>query len=191
MKNKDTKEIIFTAVSLFLICAVCAGILAGVNTITAPTISSNAVAAAEKSRGEVLPGAVSFEEIALSDGAVGYIGFDEGGSEIGYVFTTSSSGYGGAVEIMTGFDTEGVVTGLTILTINETPGLGMNAKKDEFKNQYTGKTGELTVTKNDNPGESEIKAITSATITSRAVTNSVNKAYGYFTEAASGKEAQP
>ena len=45
------KSIIVTALSLFLICAVAAGVLAGVNAVTAPTIEANAAAAADKARG--------------------------------------------------------------------------------------------------------------------------------------------
>ena len=95
---------------------------------------------------------------------------------MGYVFTTAAKGYGGDVEIMTGVDAEGKITGISILSIEETPGLGMNAKKDSFKDQYKGKSGELAVNKDGG----EIVAITSATITSRAVTSAVNQALALY-----------
>ena len=175
MNGKDVKSILITALSLFLICAVAAGALAGVNAVTAPTIAANNAAAADKARGEVLPAADSFEERTAPDGAVYYVGVG-GGSPVGYVFTTSAKGYGGDVEIMTGVDAEGKVTGISILSIEETPGLGMNAKKDSFKEQYKGKSGELAVNKDGG----EIVAITSATVTSRAVTKAVNEALALY-----------
>ena len=175
MNGKDVKSILITALSLFLICAVAAGALALVNTVTAPTIAANNAAAADKARGEVLPAADSFEENTAPDGAVYYTG-KSGGVTVGYVFTTSAKGYGGDVEIMTGVDAEGRVTGISILSIEETPGLGMNAKKDSFKEQYKGKSGQLAVNKDGG----EIVAITSATITSRAVTNAVNQALALY-----------
>ena len=181
MNGKDVKEIIKTAVSLFLICAIAAGILGFVNSVTAPTIAANNAAAADEARKELLPDADSFEEVALSDGSTGYIG-KAGDKTVGYVFTTAGKGYGGDVRIMTGIDTEGVVLGINILTINETPGLGMNAKKDDFKGQFTGRSGTLAVNKDGG----EIVAITSATITSRAVTNAVNKALTLFEEVKEG-----
>ena len=169
------RSIVVTAVSLFLICAAAAGALAYVNSVTAPTIAANNAAAADKARGEVLPAADSFEENTAPDGAVYYTG-KSGGATVGYVFTTAAKGYGGDVEIMTGVDAEGKVTGVSILSIEETPGLGMNAKKDSFRDQYKGKSGELAVNKDGG----EIVAITSATITSRAVTNAVNQALALY-----------
>ena len=80
---------------------------------------------------------------------------------------------------MTGMDADGKVTGMEILAIEETAGLGMNAKKDDFKNQYNGNSGEFTVVKSD-AGENEIQALTGATITSQAVTDAVNNAVELF-----------
>ena len=175
------RSIVVTAVSLFLICAAAAGALAYVNSVTAPTIAANNAAAADKARGEVLPAADAFEEKTAPDGTVYYLG-KSGPDAAGYVFTTSAKGYGGDVEIMTGVDAEGKVTGVSILTINETPGLGMNAKKDDFRQQYVGKSGELAVNKDGG----EIVAITSATVTSRAVTKAVNEALALY-ESVAGK----
>ena len=52
--------------------------------------------------------------------------------------------------------------------------------------QFTGTNGDLTVIKNAEPGENEILALTSATITSRAMVKAVNAARAYYTEV-SGK----
>ena len=169
MNGKDVKSILITALSLFLICAVAAGALALVNTVTAPTIAANNAAAADKARGEVLPAADSFEENTAPDGAVYYTG-KSGGATVGYVFTTSAKGYGGDVEIMTGVDAEGRVTGISILSIEETPGLGMKLSTPEFASQFCGKDGSRLFVKKDG---GEIEAITSATITSRAVCRAI------------------
>ena len=40
--------------------------------------------------------------------------------------------YGGALKVMTGISEEGKVTGVSILSIDDTPGLGMNAKMKAF-----------------------------------------------------------
>lgn len=182
MKSKDIKEIARTAILLFLICAVSAGILAAVNSVTAPKIAEASAAAAEKSKAAVLPGAVSFDELTLEDGSVCWSGKAEDGSVLGYVFDTSASSYGGKVELMTGIGADGAVTGISLLSINDTPGLGMNAKKPDWQQQFTGTDGELTVVKGGNVGTNEINAITSATITSKAVTSCVNAAREGFNE---------
>ncbi len=40
------------------------------------------------------------------------------------------------VKVMTGIDAEGSITGVVILSHDETPGLGANAEKPDFLNQY-------------------------------------------------------
>lgn len=181
-----TKDIIITAVSLFLICAVSAGILGFVNQITAPAIADIQEKAADEAKAAVLPAATGFARVEIENAEV-YAGKDDAGQTVGYVFVTSASSYGGKLSLMTGVDASGAVTGVNILTINDTPGLGMNAKRDEFRAQYLGKTGTLTVTKNQPAGDDEILAITSATITSKAVTDCVNQALALYASI-SGKE---
>lgn len=113
-----------------------------------------------------------------------YEGFD-GDTPVGYVFTTQSKGYGGAVEIMTGIDLEGRVAGIQTLMLNETAGLGMNAKNEAFRDQFKGKSGKIGVAKS-NPGDDEIQALTGATITSKAVTDAVNIALKLYTQVTGG-----
>ncbi|MDO5416663.1 MAG: RnfABCDGE type electron transport complex subunit G [Lachnospiraceae bacterium] len=107
---------------------------------------------------------------------------DASGNVIGYIVTASSNdSYGGAVKVSVGITKEGMITGMEILEINDTPGLGMKAVEPEFKDQYKGKTvDEFSVTKGGSASDSEIDAISGATITSNAVTNAVNAAL-YFT----------
>ena len=61
------------------------------------------------------------------------------------------------------------------MTISETAGLGMNATKDEFKNQFKDKqVDSFEVTKTGAAADNEIDALSGATITSKAVTRGVN-----------------
>lgn len=175
MNKSDIKLIVKTAVSLFLICAVSAGLLAFVNGITQPLITENSKKTADEAKSVLLPEATLFTDATDENGKT-YSIATSGETTVGYVFTTSAAGYGGAIEVMTGINTDGVVTGITILTINETPGLGMNAQKDSFTSQYDGKTGPFNVIKNSQAGDNDIIALTSATISSKAVTAAVNEA---------------
>lgn len=116
------------------------------------------------------------------------VGTDSDGRTVGYVvLSTCAKSYGGSISVVTGFDTDGIVTGVEVLTINDTPGLGMKAKEDSFKNQYVGKdTDYYTVTKNGAASPGEIDAISSATITSRAFTNAENGAKAFILECLRG-----
>ena len=109
-------------------------------------------------------------------------GMDESGAVVGHVINSmSNDSYGGAVKISVGFDADGTITGVGIREINDTPGLGLKAKEADFRDQYVGKNVDvLTVTKMGASAENEIDAISGASITSNAVTNSVNAALYYL-----------
>lgn len=101
---------------------------------------------------------------------------DASGETIGYAINmTTSEGYGGDISFSMGVTLEGTLNGISILDINETAGLGMNATKEEFKGQFADKQAEsFEVTKTGAAAENEINAISGATITSKAVTGGVN-----------------
>lgn len=185
MKKFDLKEVLVPTISLFLICTIVTALLAGTNAITAPMIEQLQIETENKTKAQVLSTATGFSEAktASLDGVdyTYYEGYDESKNIVGYVFTTSSKGYGGDIVTMVGVNGDGAVNGIDFLTISETAGLGMNADKDEFKSQFIGKSGEIGVNKNA-PAENEIQALTGATITSKAVTNAVNIALALFEE---------
>ena len=171
-----SKKIIIPTVALFVICLVCTLLLALANNVTAPLIDELAAKTEIESRMKVLSTAASFED--GKEGDVSYaIGYSDAKEIQGYVFVTTTKSYGGELQVMTGIDTEGKVTGVEILTISDTVGLGMNAKKEDFRNQYKGLSGEIIVQKNGaDPEKNEIQALTGATISSKAVTTAVNAA---------------
>ena len=182
MKKFSPKEVILPTVALLIIGLVCSGILAFVNNVTSPIIAQINEQSEIKSRKVVLPDAKSFGDPVEKDGVSYVEGKGANGETIGYVFTTNAKGYGGTITVMTGMDADGKITGLQILSIDETPGLGMNAKKESWLSQFTGKSGTLSVVKGDSASQDQIQAITSATITSKAVTSAVNSATEFYNE---------
>ena len=112
---------------------------------------------------------------------------DASGETLGYAINmTTSEGYGGDISFSMGVQMDGTMNGISILSINATAGLGINAQKDEFKNQYSNKNVEaFEVTKTGASGDDQINAISGATITSNAVTGGVNAglcAFNYVKE---------
>lgn len=103
------------------------------------------------------------------------------GDLLGYVITvTTKEGYGGDIQFSIGVRMDGTVNGMSILSISETAGLGMQAE-DVLKPQFAGKQAEqFEYTKNGATSENQIDAISGATITTNAVTNGVNAGLYYF-----------
>ncbi len=99
-----------------------------------------------------------------------------GGETAGYCVKVSPSGYSDIIELMVGIDSEGAVTGVSIISISDTPGLGAKADDPAFLSQYEGKSGPLAVVKNQAKEENDIVALSGATRTSRGVTEGVQAA---------------
>ena len=95
----------------------------------------------------------------------------------GFVIETVTSGYAGEIRMMVGVSNEGTVTGLVVMEMSETFGLGAEALTDHvFLAQMLNTSGEAEVGTN-------VDAITGATVTSKAVVRSVNSAVAYVTGA--------
>lgn len=171
---------------------VIAGLLLGlVYQVTKEPIAEQEALAKEKACQEVFADAVSFAMIGVESMTVeGYEqesidevmeAKDASGELLGYVITvTTKEGYGGDIQFSIGVRLDGTVNGMSILSISETAGLGMQAE-DVLKPQFAGKNVEKFVyTKNGAAADNEIDAISGATITTNAVTNGVNAGLYYF-----------
>lgn len=104
--------------------------------------------------------------------------YDKDNNKLGYIVTiTDSEAYGGSLQMTVGVSTDGTVKGISFLSLNETPGLGMKANEDSFKNQFKDKKVDyFKYNKAGASADNEINAISSATITTNAVTHGVNGA---------------
>lgn len=182
------KAILIPTISLFLICLVATILLGVANGITETKIKENSIVAKQESQKIVMADAASFGEeikgVHEFDGEqtpYSYVeALDKDGNKIGYVFVTESTGYGGRISTMTGIGLDGKITGVEFLELNETVGLGMNAQKDSFKDGFKGLDGIAEVIKNTEPQGNQVKALTGATITSKATTKGVNIALDIY-----------
>ena len=195
MKNMIKDAAILLCITLF------SGLILGlVYQITKEPIALAEERAAREAYGEVFPSAVDFkpyEEKIPEEGAElpGWkeAGFDKvtgenvlsaldgAGEPMGCVITvTTHEGYGGDITLTMGIDNSGTLNGISILSISETPGLGMRAE-EVLKPQFAGKNvTEFTYTKTGAVSEDQVDAISGATITTNAVTNAVNGGLYYF-----------
>lgn len=178
------KDIFRLGSILFLICAIASLMLSLTNNITEPVIEQRNIQANNESRQEVLKDAEEFKEVTNVKGDLieeVYQG-EKGGEVVGYTIKTTPKGYGGKVEVMVGISSDGKISGVKVGNHSETPGLGSKAADPLFKDQYNGKSVEtpLNVVKGNASNESDIVAISGATITSKAVTAGVNAAMDVY-----------
>lgn len=94
------------------------------------------------------------------------------------VKTYSNSGFSGLISIMVGFNPDGTIANYSVLEHKETPGLGSQMDTwftKDGKGSVIGKNPGTTGLKVSKDG-GEIDAISSATITSRAFLDAINRA---------------
>ncbi len=172
-------------------CVAAASGLAATYALTEDRILEQVIAARQKSLSAAVPEASSFEEVTDEDvvqaaaDAAGevqvngiYRALDDSGAPVGWGLQLGSRGYGGYMQLVIGLDRSGSVTGVTILSMNETPGLGTRVQTEAwFLEQFTSLTAGF--------GDDEVKAldgIAGATKSSRAVRHGAEAAGAIFSE---------
>lgn len=187
--NSDIKVMLKEAGILFAITLIAGLVLGFVYELTKEPIAIQKEKAVQKACAAVFADADSFRELSYTIDEELALELSENGVTVGNVYealgaddtlmgyvlqTTSSEGYGGNIVLYIGVTLDGVLNDISILEISETPGLGMQAEKVLAPQFHGKKVAAFGYTKTGSQSDSEIDAISGATITTRAVTNAVN-----------------
>lgn len=199
-EKKDT--MIKDAIILCLITLILGAVLAGVYAITKGPIdeaqakANNEACAAVAVEGDEVQGAdaealktvtqyleshdLAGAEVSDGDTLSNYVEVSEvhptsGGGTV--YLAAAKKGYGGAIDFALGVDPTGLVTGISITSQSETAGLGANCVNEDWQNSFKAKKlpanpADNMYNKNEET-ESQVQALSGATVTSRAVTNAV------------------
>ena len=174
-------------IALLVITAVSGGLLGLVYGMTKDAIAEVDAKKNEAAIQAVLPlqGEITYKADTLRYNYEGVdltfpcnLAYDANGTFQGAAVKTSEGGFGGKIDMMVGFLADGTIKGTSVLSHTETPGLGANMT-GKFKDQFVDKNPasfKLTVSKDGG----DVDAITAATITSRAFSKAVDKAYQAF-----------
>ena len=186
MAKKKESTLINMLVALLVIAAVSGGVLGLVYGVTKDTIAEVDQKKNEAAIKAVLPlenvtykaDTMQFTYEGVNTTFPCNLAFDANGNFQGAAVKTSEGGFGGKIDMMVGFLADGTIKGTSVLSHAETPGLGANMT-GKFKDQFVDKNPndfKLIVKKDGG----DVDAITAATITSRAFSKAVDKAYQAF-----------
>jgi len=160
-------------VVLTAICIVISGALVGTYSMTKPVIDA---AKAEEERlalMAVLPEGKNFEAIDVAAENIVSAYVDTEGA--GYVFMAQGKGFAGAISVMVGIGSDGLITGTQVMEHGETPGIGDKMITEEwFQPQYVGKDQNLE----------GVESITGATFSSKGFNAAITAAYAAYGEVA-------
>ena len=187
MAKKKESTLVNMLVALLVIAAVSGGVLGLVYGVTKDAIAEVDQKKNEAAIKAVLPieGEITYKADTLKYNYEGTtltfpcnLAYDANGNFQGAAVKTSEGGFGGKIDMMVGFLADGTIKGTSVLSHAETPGLGANMT-GKFKDQFVDKNPadfKLIVKKDGG----NVDAITAATITSRAFSKAVDKAYQAF-----------
>lgn len=163
--------------TLLAICAATALLLGIVNYITSPIITAAGEAKNAAAMAQVLQADEYVPwEGTLPEHVTALYTARSGGADAGWVVQTVTNGSQGPITMVTGVDTDGAVTGVSVIKHSETPNIGTKVVADQsVLDRFIGmshESGEITV----NTGANRFDAISGATYSSRGVAAGVNAA---------------
>lgn len=171
--HDDTNNSVFKiAMNLTVTCFISGVIIAGTYAITEPSAHQQRIKAKNDAMQELVKGAQSFEAVTGKDGW--YAGMKDG-RIAAYIVPASGKGYAGNIDMLVAVTPDGKSMDFKVIKHSETPGLGDKMLDAKFRRQFSDKaSNDLSVVKV--PTDTNIQALTGATITSRAVTKGVREA---------------
>lgn len=192
------KKMLKDAAILFAITLISGLLLGIVYEVTKEPIAQQEVKRKKEACMEVFKDASDFETMEISGEEVLEAtatindvskALAEDGSLLGYVLDiTTHEGYNGDIQFTMGIRLDGTVNGISLLSISETPGLGMKAE-EVLKPQFAEKkVTAFSYTKTGAVTPDQIDAISGATLTTNAMVNGVNTGLEFFkTQLGGGK----
>ncbi|UCG13145.1 MAG: RnfABCDGE type electron transport complex subunit G [Deltaproteobacteria bacterium] len=101
----------------------------------------------------------------------------KGGKTHAVAYSATAKGYHDLIEVMVGVDPDGTLTGISIMTHTETPGLGARIEEPEFTDQFQGLDVD-TAKLSDEGGQ--VDALSGATFSTAGVIAAVGSALEQF-----------
>lgn len=180
-KNQKNKErgVLYSAFVLLLVTGIIAFLVAFVNSVTSPVIETNDKQKVKEKINELFKDNSGYEDMTAecekdgflkgADGVVSVYKVCSGaGGGDSYCIRSKAAGYGGDVELLVGFDCDGAVSGVKLLSASgETPGLGQRVAEESFLSRFGGL---------DFRNGGTVQGITGATVSSKAAVKAVNAA---------------
>lgn len=160
--------ILYSVITLAVISSFVALLLAFINMITEPVIAKNEAENKKNAIMKLFPECEEFEaKLVENNENVSEIYIVKSGEKISYCVLANPNGFGGAINMFIGYDSDLSITGIEIISISETPGVGTKVNDQAFLSQFISQKGGQTV---------ELDAITGATISSKAVASGIDAA---------------
>ena len=94
-----------------------------------------------------------------------------------FLFETVVDGYAAdGIDAVIAISADGKVSGISIIALGETPGLGSKINDDAFLSRFVGAGSDITIVKTEPKNENEVQGVTGSTLSSKGMAKAVNLA---------------
>lgn len=165
-KNTSVGYYLKICITLLLISALTAGLLAFVNSVTKERIAANELAVMEEAMGRIFVGCDRIEQVdgEYEEPIIAVYTVYGGDEVLGFGIQSNPVGFKDGIGLIVGADLNGNCLGVEITSISDTPGVGTKVKEGNFLFGFKGLNGESVA---------DYDTISGATISSKAVKNGV------------------
>lgn len=179
-RNNQFLSIVRISVVLLIITGVVALLLSVINAFAAPVIEKNEEKQQQQAIRNIFESAQTIVplDITCTEPVTAVYGISGSEGLLGYCVNVAPMGFSDVISMMVGIKTDMTVAGIEILSISDTPGLGMNVSKPAYLEQFNGLTEHIAI----GGAHNSVDAISGATISSKAVLNGVNAALNVCSE---------
>ncbi len=166
------KKVMHLTLYLALVAAIAGGALALANSLTAPIVAANALAAEKENLQLIFPDAADsdFEEITVKDSETIEKIFSV--KNQGTVFKLKVSGYKEGTSFMVALDDNAKILDYVVISNGDTQGIGTKVADDSFREKLLNKNAQTDT----------LDTISGATVSSKPVVDGIAEAGKYLSE---------
>lgn len=169
-KKQETVKYYFKiCITLLIISAVTAGLLAFVNAVTKDKIAANELAVMEEALGRMFEGCDGIKQLEgeYDSPVVAVYEVYGKGERLGYGVQSAPTGFKEQIGLIVGVDEKGKCIGVEITSISDTPGVGTKVQDKGYLSGFSGLSGRDV---------GQYDTISGATVSSKAVRSGVEAA---------------
>jgi electron transport complex protein RnfG len=177
------KSVAVTGAKLFVICAVAAAALGGINAVTEPVIVQRKIMELQQALDELARDAETGVGVAVQDNPDIRMRYPvtKQGEAVGLILDLRGVGYGGDMKVLARYDSDGTIEAARLMEDSETPGLGKRAENPAYMDKFigSGSADKPVPVRKDALSPGEADAVSGATITFMGIAKALDEGARY------------
>lgn len=168
-KQNNLLYVLHISLILLIICSLTAAAVSLVYGLTYAKAEENLLSEKRVAMADIYGEGISVDEVDCPEGVDAVYRITKGSDLLGYSVSVTGSGFGGDMDVLVGYNADGSIRGVRLISHSETPGLGSRVGEADYLEQYVSKSGGLVL-------DQDIDSVSGSTISSSGLLDAVNTA---------------